>query len=153
MAKSLDQWFTEYSASHQHPLNKKIHFIAVPTIYATVIALLWSIPLPEILTPFAWANIGTLSVLLIIAFYCTLSAKLSIIMLCFSGIILLMCYWLTLNSPWPLWLVALALFIFMWILQFIGHAVEGKKPSFFKDLQFLLIGPAWVMAYLFKGLK
>ncbi|MGI0118937.1 DUF962 domain-containing protein [Zooshikella sp. RANM57] len=153
MAKTLDQWFIEYSSSHQHPLNKKIHFIAVPTIYATVIALLWSIPLPEIFTSFVWLNIGTLSVLLVVAFYSTLSIQLSIIMLCFSGTILLGCYWLSLYSPWPLWLVALLLFIFMWILQFIGHAIEGKKPSFFKDLQFLLIGPAWVMACLFQGLK
>ena len=31
-----------------------------------------------------------------------------------------------------------------WIGQFIGHKIEGAKPSFFEDLQFLLIGPAWV---------
>ena len=43
-------------------------------------------------------------------------------------------------------------FVIAWILQFVGHAIEGKRPSFFKDLQFLLIGPAWLLAFLYRGL-
>jgi uncharacterized membrane protein YGL010W len=43
----------------------------------------------------------------------------------------------------PLWQIALAIFVIAWIAQFIGHRIEGKKPSFFKDIQFLLIGPVW----------
>jgi uncharacterized membrane protein YGL010W len=39
--------------------------------------------------------------------------------------------------------VGISLFVFGWILQFIGHAFEGKAPSFFKDPRFLLVGPAW----------
>jgi uncharacterized membrane protein YGL010W len=48
--------------------------------------------------------------------------------------------------------IAGALFVFAWVFQFAGHEVEGKKPSFFKDLQFLLIGPAWLMHFLFRRL-
>ena len=55
------------------------------------------------------------------------------------------------NAPWPLWQVALVLFVLAWIGQFIGHKVEGKKPSFFKDLQFLLIGPAWLMSFVYRA--
>ena len=40
--------------------------------------------------------------------------------------------------------VGIALFVFGWILQFVGHAFEGKAPSFFSDPRYLLIGPMWV---------
>jgi uncharacterized membrane protein YGL010W len=52
----------------------------------------------------------------------------------------------------PLWLVSLVIFAVAWIGQFYGHKVEGKKPSFFKDIQFLLIGPAWLMHFVYKKL-
>ena len=42
-------------------------------------------------------------------------------------------------------------FVLAWIGQFIGHLIEGKRPSFFKDLQFLLIGPAWLMAFVYRA--
>jgi len=56
-------------------------------------------------------------------------------------------------SDWPLWQLALTVFVLAWVLQFIGHAIEGKRPSFFKDLQFLLIGPAWLMAFVYRALS
>jgi uncharacterized membrane protein YGL010W len=55
------------------------------------------------------------------------------------------------NAPWPLWQIAAVLFVLAWIGQFIGHKIEGKKPSFFKDLQFLLIGPAWLMSFVYRS--
>jgi len=58
--------------------------------------------------------------------------------------------WVMAVSPWPLWQVALAVFVLAWIGQFIGHVFEGKRPSFFKDLQFLLIGPAWLMSFIYR---
>ena len=51
---------------------------------------------------------------------------------------------------WPLWLTSVVIFIVAWIGQFVGHAVEGKRPSFFKDLQFLLIGPLWLLAAAYR---
>jgi uncharacterized membrane protein YGL010W len=51
-----------------------------------------------------------------------------------------------------LWAVSLGIFVTAWVFQFWGHSVEGKKPSFLKDLQFLLIGPAWIMSFVYKKL-
>ncbi len=56
------------------------------------------------------------------------------------------------SSPWPLWQVAVIVFVAAWILQFIGHAVEGKRPSFFKDVQFLMIGPAWLLSFIYRSI-
>ena len=50
------------------------------------------------------------------------------------------------------WIVFLSVFVLSWIFQFIGHKIEGKKPSFLKDLQFLLVGPAWLLHFILKKL-
>jgi uncharacterized membrane protein YGL010W len=55
--------------------------------------------------------------------------------------------------PWPLWALCLTLFAVAWIGQFIGHHYEGKRPSFFKDVQFLMIGPLWLMSFIYRKLR
>jgi uncharacterized membrane protein YGL010W len=75
-----------------------------------------------------------------------------------TGILLFLMFllWLTVIveafAPWPLWQIAVAVFVIAWLGQFIGHVFEGKRPSFFKDLQFLLIGPAWLLSFVYKQL-
>ena len=51
--------------------------------------------------------------------------------------------------------ISLSLFLIAWIGQFIGHKIEGAKPSFFDDIKFLLIGPAWLIAFIYQkiGIK
>ena len=56
------------------------------------------------------------------------------------------------SLPWPLWQTCVAIFVVAWVGQFIGHAVEGKRPSFFKDLLFLLVGPLWLLAFVYRAL-
>lgn len=43
------------------------------------------------------------------------------------------------------WRWALTLFIVGWILQFVGHAIEGNQPAFFKNPVYLLVGPLWLL--------
>jgi uncharacterized membrane protein YGL010W len=143
----------EYGESHRNPSNKLIHWICVPVIVWTVIALLWAAPFPAALQseviPVNWA---TIALLLAQIYYFRLSPRLGTGVLMFNILLL----WITAivdhAAPWPLWLVAVVLFVLAWIGQFIGHLIEGKRPSFFKDLQFLLIGPAWLMSWLYKKL-
>ena len=52
----------------------------------------------------------------------------------------------------PLWLLSAAIFVVGWIGPFIGRGVEGRGPSFFRDLRFLLVGPLWVLAKLYRRL-
>ena len=54
--------------------------------------------------------------------------------------------------PWPLWLTCLVIFVVAWIGQFVGHSIEGTRPSFFKDVQFLLIGPIWLVSHVYRRL-
>jgi len=145
--KSQEQWFGEYAESHQHKTNQKIHFICVPSIYFSIVGMLMSIPsgfIQETLhieSP-VFGNWAALILALLMIFYIQLSLKTVVLMLAFTLISLYGNFYL--SQVAPLLVTSIAIFVIAWIGQFYGHKLEGKKPSFFKDLQFLLIGPAWV---------
>ncbi len=142
--RTLQDWLAEYSISHQNPLNKRLHWLCVPLITFSVVGLLWSI-----------SSIAALiGLILAMIFYARLSTPLFSVMSLFSTLIVVLIWILSAPleslSPYASLGFYLSLFIVGWIGQFYGHKVEGKKPSFFKDLQFLLIGPAWCADYFMK---
>lgn len=153
--KTIDQWLDEYGESHRNKTNKLIHWICVPTIMFTVIGFFLSIPrstwfnwVPQSIDFMAnWAG-----VLLVLAglFYLRLSVAMFLGMMLVAIAMLFGAY--ELSKVTTLWLLCLVLFVVAWIFQFIGHKIEGKKPSFFKDLQFLLIGPAWLLSFIYRKL-
>ena len=143
--RTAGEWFEEYGQSHTHPTNERLHAVCVPLIVLSLLGLLWSLPVPrafELVSP--WLNWATVVVLAVLAYYCVLSLRLATIVACALALMLLALQGLA-GLPWPLWATSLALFVVGWIGQFIGHAIEGRKPSFFKDVQFLLIGPLWLV--------
>jgi len=153
--RKVDQFLMEYGASHQNPTNKIIHWFCVPLIVLSTIGLFASIPVPEFMTNLSpRLNFGTVLLILGIFYYLFLSIPLAIGMVIFSAIIVFTLHaMLGLNIA--LWKQCVAIFIVAWAVQFVGHEIEGKKPSFFKDLQFLMIGPIWLMSFLYKkmGIK
>ena len=152
--KSADQWFAEYGESHQDHANELIHWICVPVIFYTVMGFVWSIPVPAALHDAApWFNWALPVMLAVLAFYFRLSAPLAIGMLGFMSFCYSLLEWQGLLCPFPVWKSSLILFVAAWIGQFIGHQIEGKKPSFFQDVQFLLIGPAWLLHFVYKRLN
>lgn len=147
--RSVQAWLDEYGESHRHPLNKVVHWVCVPVIMVSVLALLWSLPgwvLP------AWLNWAVIAVAAALVYYALLSPGLALGMVPVSGFALLLVGFLD-ALPMPLWGIALVLFVAAWVGQFYGHHVEGKKPSFFKDVQFLLIGPVWLLAAVYRALR
>lgn len=99
-----------------------------------------------------WLNWATLAMLPAMYFYYTLSKRILLGMLLFTGLCLIACYILTLYLAMPLWIFSAVLFAIAWVFQFIGHKIEGAKPSFFDDLQFLLVGPAWLLGFIYQRL-
>ncbi len=152
--RSVETWLDEYGESHRDRSNKAIHWICVPLIYWSVYAALCAAPTPQFFEraplPLNW---GLIAFVLIQVYYFALSPRLGLGLLLFNLIVIGVTYWLDLNLGIPLWQVAAAVFVVAWIGQFIGHQIEGKRPSFFTDLQFLLIGPAWLMAFVYRRLK
>ena len=149
--RKIDTLLDEYSESHVTPVNKAIHWICVPLIVWTVVALLWSIPVPwdigSGIVPLNWAVIALVPAQL---YYFRLSRRLGMGLMLYNLAMLWLTAVVEAHSPWPLWQLAVAVFVLAWIGQFIGHVFEGKRPSFFKDLQFLLIGPAWLMSFVYR---
>jgi uncharacterized membrane protein YGL010W len=150
--RTLQNWLDEYGESHRDPVNKSIHWICVPLIMLSMAGLLWGIPRPgsfAALSPYL--NWATLTLTAAVLYYFALSVRLGAGMLVVAMLLCILVQTLA-ALPWALWITSLTIFVGAWIGQFIGHEIEGKKPSFFKDLQFLLIGPLWLLAAVYRGL-
>jgi uncharacterized membrane protein YGL010W len=149
--RQIEFLLNEYGESHKNKTNILIHAVAVPAIYFVTLALVWSIPTHSLLDYFnvTWAHILVIPTLY---YYFRLSGPIGAAMTLLSvlslyGIILLESLDIAVLQ------FSIVLFVIMWILQFIGHRIEGKKPSFLKDLQFLLVGPAWWWVHWLKRLN
>jgi uncharacterized membrane protein YGL010W len=134
--RKVDELFARYGESHRNRANKAIHWICVPLITWSVLAVLWAA------SPVAaFAGIGVA-----VAFYAWLSPAVAIGMLAVFALMI----WPLTVWPFNVPLTALVVFVLAWIGQFIGHAIEGKKPSFFEDVKFLLVGPAWLLHFVYR---
>lgn len=130
--KKLHQYLNEYDESHQHKINETIHLFCVPLILWSTTALLY------LLLPL---SVFIFAIILILSFYLLLAMKAFLIML--GEFVIIIISFNIINRHF-LMKYALIIFIISWMLQFVGHKIEGIKPSFFKDMFFLLIGPLWV---------
>jgi len=149
--REIERLINHYGESHQNKINILIHAIAVPSIYFVTLGLLWSIPVPEFIAHFK-INFAHIVAIPMLYYYFKLSGPIGAAMtlltlLAFGGIKLLVA------ADVNVWQFSLILFIIMWILQFVGHKIEGKKPSFFEDLRYLLIGPAWWWVHWLKRMN
>jgi uncharacterized membrane protein YGL010W len=148
--RSVTDWLEEYGASHQNPINKVLHWLCVPPIVLAVLGFLWAAPVPQAFSATSpWLNWATLAAAAAVIYYLLLSPALALGVAVAFVALLALTHALAL-LPWHLWLTSLVIFVVAWLGQFIGHAIEGKRPSFFKDLQFLLIGPLWLLADVYR---
>lgn len=150
-SRPIDRWFASYSDDHRNGTNQRLHLACVPAILWSVIALLWCIPSPApMFRPGIWAGLAMFVAAL---FYLRQSRVLGIGMaLVFFVLGLLTRLMHDALGPRDLAIVAVAVFVVAWIGQFVGHKIEGRKPSFLTDLTYLLIGPAWVLAKAYRRL-
>ena len=137
-ARNVDRLLERYGEFHRNRANKAIHWVCVPLIVWSALGALWSA------SPVAaYVAIGATMM-----FYLWLSLRLALGML---GVIALMVWPLTVLGSRAL-IVSIAVFVAAWIGQFIGHILEGRKPAFLEDVRSLLIGPAWLLADLYRRL-
>ncbi len=150
--RSIQSWLTEYGESHQSPVNKSIHWICIPLIMVSLVGLLWSIPEPiRWIRVSVFLNWGVLFLVLALVYYYALNWRLAIGM-SIVGIATVAVVYEAGQVTSAIWQLALPIFVMAWIGQFVGHRIEGRKPAFSRDLQFLLIGPLWLLAALYQRL-
>jgi uncharacterized membrane protein YGL010W len=136
--RTVDQLFERYGGYHRHPVNKAIHWVCVPLIVWSVLGLLWSA------SPMAaWVAIGAALV-----FYAWLSFPLAFGM---AAVTAVMVYALTWVGQRAL-VVSATVFVVAWVGQFIGHAIERSRPSFTEDVRSFLVGPAWLLGFIYRRL-
>lgn len=126
----LDQLISHYAASHQHPTNEAIHCVAVPMIMLTLLGLLYELH-PIVFALFLVASF---------VYYARLSIRVLVLMILWSGLLTGL---IVLMGDLRLQ-ICIVLFVLSWIAQFVGHKIEGRKPSFFEDIQYLWVGPLFV---------
>jgi uncharacterized membrane protein YGL010W len=138
--RTIDQLLAQYRESHRNPTNELIHMVCVPTIVFSLLGLLWAIH------PFlALAVVGAALV-----YYDRLSRPFAIGMLVMALVFVIVLSVLPQATVLPL---SIAVFVLAWLGQFVGHQIEGKRPSFLEDLRFLLIGPLFVLSFAYRRFK
>ena len=155
MSRNIHDWINDYGISHQNKVNKKLHWICVPLIMFTLLGML---SILKFETSFFSSNlqVSLAQILIVLAtiFYIRLSIKICLGMILISSLQISLIHFLeSIFLTSNLMIIYITVFILAWIGQFIGHKFEGQKPSFFEDLQFLLIGPAWLLSFIFKKMN
>jgi uncharacterized membrane protein YGL010W len=147
--RTIDALLDQYSGDHCNPRNQVIHLICVPAIVWSVSAMLWTIPVPAmLLKPGAWAALAMFAAWL---YYWRLSRKLAFGMLLWFVVFGLGNRWIADHFGMALLLeLGIGVFVVAWIAQFIGHHIEGKRPSFLTDLVYLLVGPLWTLSKFYR---
>ncbi|NBY32554.1 MAG: DUF962 domain-containing protein [Betaproteobacteria bacterium] len=134
--RRIDQLLAHYGESHQHPLNERIHFIAIPLIMLSLIGLIFCLH--------PWLAYGFMAASMV--YYARLSRVFLAAMGVWSVLLLALVHAMG-DFRLPL---CISIFVGAWVLQFIGHKLEGKKPSFFEDVQYLWVGPLFVLRPLLQ---
>ena len=149
MASTIDSLLDQYSGDHQNPVNQRIHLVCVPAIVWSITALLWTIPVPgSFFLAGAWC---AFAMFLAWAWYWQKSRSLAMGALIAFVLMLLLNRWLAARfGMTTLLFIAIGVFVVAWIGQFVGHHIEGKRPSFFTDLAYLLVGPLWTLNKLYR---
>jgi uncharacterized membrane protein YGL010W len=134
--KRIDALIAHYALSHQNATNEVLHCVCVPLIMYSLVGLMHTLhPLAALV--FLVASM---------VYYVRLSQRAAVLMLIWSAVL-----WMAVNSLQSQQILIYAtVFVLAWVGQFVGHKLEGKKPSFFEDLQYLWIGPLFVAQVLLR---
>ena len=155
--RKIDHLFSEYAESHQNSTNKTIHWICVPLIFWSILGFISLIPSPHIFIEYFGriSIVSLVAIFLVTFFYFRLSWRIALIMVFIMLLMEHLVYFINIEFQHKSWICFLSVFVLSWIGQFYGHKIEGKKPSFLKDLQFLLVGPIWLLHFILKkfGIK
>ena len=136
--RRVDQLLAHYGESHRNPRNERIHFVAIPLIMLSLVGLIYAAhPMAAIL--FMAASM---------VYYLRLSLVFLAAMAVISVAMLAIVYAMGELRVG----ICAGIFVGAWIAQFIGHKIEGRKPSFFEDIQYLWVGPLFVLSKLFERL-
>ncbi|MBO9515252.1 MAG: DUF962 domain-containing protein [Variovorax sp.] len=134
--RKVDRLLAHYGESHRHPTNEAIHMVAIPAIMLSIVGLLFALH-PAVAYIFVAASL---------VYYATLHSPAFLITMLIGSAVLMAAVHALGSLVFP---VSAAIFVVAWVFQFVGHRIEGRKPSFFEDIQYLWVGPLFVLSRIF----
>jgi uncharacterized membrane protein YGL010W len=137
--RRVDALLAHYAESHRDPRNEAIHCVAIPLIMLSLVGLLYALH-PWVAYAFVAASL---------VYY----ARLSVVFLLTMAVLTVVALVAVRAMGDRVLPISATIFVLAWIAQFVGHELEGRKPSFFEDLQYLWVGPLFVLALLFRKIK
>src|SRR4051812_41648906 len=137
--RRVDQLIAHYGESHRNPRNGAIHCVAIPLIMVSLVGLMYALH-PWVAYVFLLASM---------VYYARIGSP---VFLASMAAISLLAVGIVQSLGSYVLPVSVAVFVIAWIAQFVGHKIEGRKPSFFEDLQYLWVGPLFVLAKLYNKL-
>ncbi len=141
--KSLVDHLSQYAAYHRDPRNIASHFVGIPLIVVAVAVLLSR---PEWPVGGLWVSPAVILTLFSAWFYLRLELALGVLMTMLMGLSVWAGHVLAAQST-LVWLSSgVGLFVVGWVIQFVGHYWEGRKPAFVDDVSGLIVGPLFVVA-------
>lgn len=150
LERRIDRRFARYEEHHRNPINRLIHWFAVPAIYWSVLALLAELPFPTALAVVPGLDWALVAGAAMVVSYLVHSRPLALGMALMTGAFLALAWGYERLGGTPLWQMAIVVFVIAWVFQLVGHKIEGQRPAFFEDLRFLAIGPGWVLAQIYR---
>ena len=149
--KSISEQLSTYKSVHLNVKNIRTHFIGIPLIIWSIAVLMTRLTFELAIDERVFIlSLATIVSVVVLFYYLILSPVLSIWALCLFGPLIYSAH-LTTSLDYQ-FLLAIAVFIVGWILQFIGHAFEKAKPAFIDDLNQLFIGPLFLIAEVYFAL-
>ena len=151
IVRPVDRFFAAYSDDHRHPTNQWLHVLCVPAIVWSLLALVYCIPLSAGLPT---GSLAAVMAIASVAFWLWLSVPIGL-----GAAAMMALSWgsvAALHAAFGTTVLAVigaSVFVVAWVGQFIGHHIEGRRPSFFTDLVYLMIGPVWVLAKGYRKLS
>ena len=150
--RPADEWLSEYGRHHDNGANRLIHWLSIPFIVTSLVGLLWSLPVPETFRDAAPViNWGTIFLMAAVVYYFIMSITLAFGVLPFVILVVFTVSWLE-QLTHPLWKSSTVIFLLAWAGQRLVHRLEGNRPSLIGDIQYLMIGPIWLLAAIYRRL-
>ncbi|OUM00196.1 Mpo1 family 2-hydroxy fatty acid dioxygenase [Variovorax sp. JS1663] len=137
--RKVDRLLAHYGESHRNPTNEAIHMVAIPAIMLSILGLLFVLH-PWVAYAFVAASLVYYVMLRSVPFVLAMAGCTALALAAVHAMG---------DLVFP---ICAAIFVLAWIFQFVGHKIEGKKPSFFEDIQYLWVGPLFVLSRLFLRL-
>ena len=144
----MHNWFREqmamYTAYHRDPRNCATHFVGVPLIVLSLLIAMSVIPIASI--GGLPVTLATLFLAAILLLYVVAVPVIGVVATVVHIPLLWLAHDIAMRDGGQMWMITAACFVGGWIIQFVGHVFEGRRPALFDNLVQVFMAPGFLVA-------